>query len=98
MGVGIPQVVPNIGGFKDFCTKDNSILVEPKWRMYIPFASSSVGGVSELVLVSDLAKAAEEYVFDSSLREKHGKAARETVLKYRWEDEVKKLADVIETI
>jgi glycosyltransferase involved in cell wall biosynthesis len=98
MGLGIPQVVPNIGGFKDFCTKDNSILVEPKWRMYLPFASSSVGGISELVLVSDLAKAAEEYVFDSSLREKHGKAARETVLKYRWEDEVKKLADVIETI
>lgn len=98
MGVGIPQVVPNIGGFKDFCTKENSMLVEPKWRMYLPFASSSVGGISELVLVSDLAKAAEEYIFDTSLRERHGKAARETVMKYSWKEEVNALADVIASI
>jgi glycosyltransferase involved in cell wall biosynthesis len=98
MGVGIPQVVPNIGGFKDFCTKDNSMLVEPKWRTYLPFALSSVGGLAEIIEPKDLAKAAENYVFDSELREKHGKAARETVLKYRWEDEMKTLEKVIETI
>jgi glycosyltransferase involved in cell wall biosynthesis len=98
MGVGIPQVVPNIGGFKDFCTKENSMLVEPKWRAYLPFAASSVGGISEIIEPKDLAKAAENYVFDSELREKHGKAARETVLKYKWEDEMKTLEKVIETI
>jgi hypothetical protein len=37
----------------------------------------------------------EEYLLDSELREQHGKAARETVLKYRWEDEVKELVKVV---
>jgi len=98
MGVGIPQVVPNIGGFKDFCTKDNSMMVDPKWRQYLPFVLSSVGGVAELVSHIDLMKAAEQYVFDTDLRERHGKAAMETVRKYNWADEVAKLAQVIETI
>jgi len=98
MGAGIPQVVPNVGGFKDFCTKDNSMLVEPRWRAYLPFAASSVGGIAEIITPQDLSKAAENYVFDSELREKHAKAARETVLNYRWETEVKNLANVIESI
>lgn len=97
MGAGIPQVVPNIGGFKDFCTKDNSMLVEHTWRMYLPAAASAVGGIAELVSVPDMVKAAEEYIFDSELRAKHGKAARETVLKYTWAEEVQSLAKVIET-
>jgi glycosyltransferase involved in cell wall biosynthesis len=98
MGVGIPQVVPNIGGFKDFCTKDNSMIVDPKWRQYLPFVLSGVGGVAELVSHIDLMKAAEQYVFDSELRQRHGKAAMETVRKYNWADEVAKLAQIIETI
>jgi glycosyltransferase involved in cell wall biosynthesis len=98
MGVGIPQVVPNIGGFKDFCTKENSMMVDPKWRQYLPFVLSNVGGVSELISHIDLMKAAEQYVFDTELRERHGKAAMETVRKYNWADEVAKLAQVIETI
>jgi hypothetical protein len=30
MGVGVPQVVPNVGGFKEFCNKNNSVLVDAK--------------------------------------------------------------------
>jgi glycosyltransferase involved in cell wall biosynthesis len=57
-----------------------------------------VGGIAEIITPQDLAKAAENYVFDSDLREKHAKAARETVLNYSWETEVKKLAVIIESI
>lgn len=96
MGIGIPQVVPEIGGFKDFCLNGkNSLTVKPKWTSYLPLSASSVGGMIEVVDPHDLMLAAEEYVMDSELRAKHGTAARETVLSYTWSDEVKNLAEVI---
>jgi glycosyltransferase involved in cell wall biosynthesis len=97
MGVGIPQVVPNIGGFRDFCVGGkNSMTVNPKWRSYMATSHSSVGGIIEACDSHDLALAAEEYILDSELREAHGKAARETVLEYKWPMEVEKLAKVLQ--
>lgn len=99
MGVGIPQVVPYIGGFRDFCVNGkNSIAVPHKWRAYIPLSQSSVGGMIEVVDAHDLMLAAEEYVMDSELRERHGVAARETVLQYKWSSEVTCLEKVIQSI
>jgi len=86
MGVGVPQVVPNVGGFKDFCTPENSVLVKPKYRYYLPMAYSSVGGEAEAMDPHDLCLGMETYVNDSELLKKHGAAARETVLSYKWED------------
>lgn len=95
MGVGVPQVVPNIGGFRDFCTRDNSVLVTPKWREYLPLAYSGIGGEAEIVAAEDLCLAIEEYLLDSELRAKHGAAARATVLKYSWAQEVAGLVGVL---
>jgi glycosyltransferase involved in cell wall biosynthesis len=96
MGVGIPQVVPFIGGFRDFCrNQENSLAVVPKWRSYLPLAHSSVGGYVEIMEPHDLMLATEEYLMDSELRERHGSAARETVAKYDWATEVRSLAEVI---
>ena len=96
MGVGIPQIVPYIGGFRDFCTdKVNSMTIKAKWRNYFPMCQSSVGGLGEIVDPHDLMLAAEEYVMDTDLREAHGKAARETVLRYTWKEEVAALAKMI---
>ena len=99
MGVGIPQVVPYIGGFRDFCIPNkNAMCVTPKIEVYLPLAMSVIGGKGELVDATELALAAEEYLLDTDLREAHGKAARETVLGYRWADEVKNLVDVLKTM
>ena len=99
MGVGVPQVVPRVGGFIDFCINDqNCRSVEPKWRSYLALGQSPVGGIAELVLPFDLSLAAEDYLLDSELRELHGKKARETVLNYTWENEVQSLARVISDI
>ncbi len=95
MGCGVPQVVPDVGGFKDFCRPDNTMLVKPERSYYIPYAYSSLGGIAEVVAPADLCLAIEEYLLDSDLRAKHSQAARETVLKYRWEDEVRELIDVL---
>jgi glycosyltransferase involved in cell wall biosynthesis len=85
MGVGVPQVVPDIGGFKEFCTTENSSLVKPTVRYYLPMSHSIVGGEAEACTPHDVCLAMEEYVLDSSKREAHGRAAKETVQKYTWE-------------
>jgi len=99
MGIGIPQVVPGVGGFLDFCEHGaNSQVVPVKWRSYLPLGQSAVGGIAELIQPFDLSIAAEEYLMDTELRESHGKKAMETVLSYKWENEVKTLAQVIKDI
>ena len=85
MGCGIPQVVPDIGGFKEFCSSQNTMLVKPKHRYYHPTAHSPVGGEAEVCDPHDICMAIEEYLMDSDKRANHGKKARETVLSYTWE-------------
>lgn len=95
MGCGVPQVVPDVGGFKDFCRSDNAVLVKPTHHSYLPFAYSAIGGEIELVSAADLCLGIEEYLLDSEVRETRGRAARETVLAYKWSDEVAELARVL---
>jgi glycosyltransferase involved in cell wall biosynthesis len=85
MGVGVPQVVPNIGGFKEYCTSNNSVLVKPKYRQILPCAYSPVGGECEVCDPHDVCLAIEEYLLDSEKRKKHGEEAKKTVLGYTWE-------------
>jgi hypothetical protein len=85
MGVGIPQVVPNLGGFKEFCRPDNSVLVEPKHRYYLPMVYSPVGGEAAAVDPHDLCIGMEEYVLNTEKKKAHGEAAKKTVLAYTWE-------------
>ena len=91
MGVGVPQVVPNIGGFKEFCNKDNSCLVEATQKYYLPMVYSPVGGEAWAMDSHDLCLGMEEYLLDSSKKEAHGIAARKTVLGYTWERAVEPL-------
>jgi glycosyltransferase involved in cell wall biosynthesis len=99
MGIGVPQVVSDIGGFKDFCRDGiNAQTVKPKYTSYLPLSSSNIGGQIEVVDPLELAIAAEKYVLDSDLRAAHGSAARNTVLSYKWENEMKSLLSVIQTI
>ena len=91
MGVGVPQVVPDIGGFKEFCNNDNSIVVKPKYRCYLPTTFSPVGGEAEMCDPHDICVGMEEYLNDSEKRRNHGLKARETVLGFTWEKAVKML-------
>jgi glycosyltransferase involved in cell wall biosynthesis len=84
MGVGIPQVVPDIGGFKEFCTNNNSSLVKPTVRYHLPMVYCPVGGEALACNPHDVCIAIEDYLLNTSKMDEHGKAARETVLKYNW--------------
>lgn len=85
MGVGIPQVVSNVGGFKEFVKDDNSIAVEPKHRYYLPTVYSPVGGEANAVDPHDFCLGMEEYLLDTKKRVAHGEAAKKCVQTYTWE-------------
>jgi glycosyltransferase involved in cell wall biosynthesis len=85
MALGVPQVVPEINGYSEYCTKDNSLMVKPKLRYYIPQAHHSVMGEAQMVDPEDMSKAMEKYVFDDNLRKLHGKLGKELMTTYSWE-------------
>jgi glycosyltransferase involved in cell wall biosynthesis len=85
MGVGIPQVVPDVGGYKEYCNNDNSMVVKPKHRYYLPTVYSPVGGEAQACDPHDVCLALEEYLNDSEKKKRHGAKAKETVLGYTWE-------------
>lgn len=96
MGLGIPQIVPYIGGFKEFCKdKVNSLCVNPKIKTYIPLVIGGIGGIAELCDYKDICLAMEDYMLDSDLRESHGKNAKETISNYSWENVTKELVDLL---
>lgn len=85
MSLGIPQIVPEINGHTEYCTEENSQLVKPKVKYYIPQAFNTVTGEAVSVDPEDVSKAMERYVFDENLRSIHGKLGKETVSQYTWE-------------
>ena len=84
MGVGVPQIVPNINGYSEYCTENNSIIINPKTRYYIPQAHNVVTGEALIVDVDDVVSAMEIYIFDEDLRKLHGGRAKEKVSEYSW--------------
>ena len=100
MYLGIPQIVPNINGYSEYCTEENSTMIKPKTRGYIPQAHGTVVGELEIVDVEDVAKAMERYVFDEDLRKVHGKLGKEKVNEYTWpracETLIKRLKYILE--
>lgn len=96
MGVGVPQVVPDVGGYKEYCSADNSMVVKPKYSYYLPSVYSPVGGEAHVCDPHDVCLALEEYVNDSEKKRRHGVKAKETVLSYTWERAVKDLLACLE--
>lgn len=96
MGVGVPQVVPDIGGFKEFCNASNSILVKPKNRFYLPSVYSPVGGEALSCDPHDICLGIEEYLMDTEKRLSHGRKAKETILGYTWERATERLVKRLE--
>ena len=84
MGMGVPQVLSDVIGHREYCRPDNSILVKPAFRAYNPTGLSVFGGQIDLVDYRDMAKAMERYVLSDELRLAHGLQASQTVANYSW--------------
>lgn len=97
--IGVPQVVPAIGGFLDFFNTDNSISIEPKMTLYIDTSRDGVGGESQLCDYRDFVEGIEAYYANKDLIKTHGQNARSQILKnYKWEDIGTKLYTVCKEI
>lgn len=85
MAVGVPQIVPAIHGYTEYCNEDNAILIKPAYRCYVPSAYHSVAGEANMVKPEDVADAMEQYVINEELLKRHGRLAKEKALSYTWE-------------
>jgi glycosyltransferase involved in cell wall biosynthesis len=84
MGLGIPQVLSNVVGHREYCTADNSQLIDPVFRAYLPLCTSMLGGETHLVHPVSFAKGMEQYVLNEDLLHLHGANAKKTVEAYTW--------------
>lgn len=84
MSVGIPQIVPEINGYTEYCQPSHSLLVKPSMRLYVPQAFHSVTGEAQLVDPESVSKAMERYVFDEDLRKLHSRLGKEKASEYTW--------------
>lgn len=97
--IGIPQVVPAIGGFLDFFDKDTSFMIQPILNLYIESSRDGVGGESQLCLYKDFVDAIDAYITNPKLLEEHGKNARAKILQdYKWSDLGNKLHKIINDV
>jgi glycosyltransferase involved in cell wall biosynthesis len=85
MGVGVPQIVPELKGYTEYCHSDYSLIIPPKLRYYIPNSYQPVSGEASMVDPEDVSKAMERYLFNDSLRQLHGRLGKEAVSAYTWE-------------
>jgi glycosyltransferase involved in cell wall biosynthesis len=84
--VGGPQVVPAIGGFREFLHPAIAILAEPKFFSYVDKSRDQVGGYAESADPKELADGVWKYYMNPALVTKHGRRARKEILQhYRWE-------------
>jgi len=96
-GVGIPQIVPKLGGFLEFLDEDSAILIDPQMAYYVGTSRDNVGGEALLISYMDVADAIETYYQDKDLREKHGKMLRQKITQqFKWGNIAQKLKNIID--
>lgn len=97
--VGVPQVVPAIGGFLDFFDDTCAILVQPKATFYVDCARDAVGGEAQLCDQTDFALGVLAYYKNPSLVQRHGAEARKRILSgYKWPEIATKLESIVREV
>ena len=95
-GIGIPQIVPRLGGFIDFFDDECAALQDPQMAYYVGSSRDSVGGEALLISYIDVVDAIENYYNNKEMRELHGSRSRKRINRdYKWEDIAKKLRRII---
>ena len=94
MALGVPQVVPDIEGYSEYCSVEHSMMVKPKMRLYLPNGL----GQTQLVDPEDVSKAMERYVFDEDTRKLHARLGVAAASQYSWEKSVGVLVKRLQAI
>ena len=94
--IGIPQIVPRIGGFVHFFDDTCAIMVDPVTSVYVDSTRDGVGGEAQLGRASDYADAILRYYDDAALRGKHGRAARSRLTsRFGWDTISDRFATIV---
>ena len=96
--IGIPQIVPRIGGFLHFFDDTCATLIDPVTTVYVDSTRDGVGGEAQLTRASDYADAILRYYDDAELRSRHGRAARARILeRFGWDTIADRFAEIVHT-
>jgi glycosyltransferase involved in cell wall biosynthesis len=83
--IGVPQVVPRLGGFLHFFDDDTALMVDPQLSVYVDATRDGVGGEAQLSKADHFADAIVRYYTDSALRARHGIVARTRITsRFTW--------------
>ncbi len=74
--VGVPQIVPKIGGFLDFFAVDRAKMIQPLVSYHVDASRDGVGGEAFMCDPMDFANALDEYYIDPELRKEHGRRCK----------------------
>ena len=97
--IGIPQIVPRLGGFMDFFDDDTAILCDPKMAYYVDNTRDAVCGEALLCEYMDFVEGIESYYFNKELMKKHGQTCRKNIItNYNWEAITEKLCDIVKKV
>jgi glycosyltransferase involved in cell wall biosynthesis len=97
--LGVPQVVPRLGGFIDFFDDESAALVDPKIAYYVDNTRDAVCGEALMCDYVDFVEAIEQYYFNKERRQKHGTNGRTKILRdYKWSDIADKLYGIIKEV
>ena len=95
--VGIPQIVPRIGGFVHFFDDSCALMVDPVTSIYVDSTRDGVGGEAQISRAADFADAILRYYDDPALRGRHGRAARARITEgFPWSRIADDFARVVE--
>jgi len=94
--LGVGQIIPNIGGFKDFFNKSNSMIISPSYSYYCDHSRDYVSGEAEICSINDFVAAMETYYEHRDLLSEHGKKSRQFITsKYTWASKGETLYKII---
>jgi glycosyltransferase involved in cell wall biosynthesis len=95
--LGVPQVVPRLGGFTSFFDDSNCLLVDPRVALQADLREPAAGEM-RIADPRDFADALARYEADPDLRALHGTRCREAIVasgRFAWPGLARRLADML---
>tara|TARA_Y100000816_G_C26088532_1_gene574823 strand:- start:472 stop:1662 length:1191 start_codon:yes stop_codon:yes gene_type:complete len=96
--IGVPQIVPNIGGFKNHFNVNNSLIVEPKVSYYNSQKIEYVSGKQYICDYKEYSQNISKYYNDYKLRLEHGLKCKYELSDRDWKKQADIIYRILETI
>ena len=97
--IGIPQIVPRIGGFKYVFDPSFVSFVDPRVSLYVDSTRDGVGGEAQLSYPEDYADAIIRYYTRREMAQEHGRTGRAAILsRFGWDKIATHFVDILKAV